>query len=89
MEVFNGGLMTNVVEFKRIKDKQKEGLHEIVEAIDLENAAVMVVINHDVTEQNPQFQVVTNYDEPGFEEMLMWNVVYEYLQNLMMVVEES
>ena len=81
--------MTNVVDFKRIKDKQKEGLHSIIDAIDLDDAAVMLVINHDVKAKDPEFQVVTNYDEPGFEEILMWNVVYEYLQNMMMTVEES
>ena len=81
--------MTNVVDFKRIKDKQKEGLHSIIEAIDLDKAAVMVVINHDVESRSPEFQVVTNYDEPGFEEVMMWNVVYEYLQSMMMTVEES
>ena len=81
--------MTNVVDFKRIKDKQKEGLHSIIDKIDLDKAAVMVVINHDVDSKKPEFQVVTNYDEPGFEEVMMWNVVYEYLQNMMMTVEES
>jgi len=27
--------MTNVVDFKRLKDKQKEGLHSIINQIDL------------------------------------------------------
>lgn len=81
--------MSKVIDFKRISDKQKEGLVKIIDTIDFDNAGVMMVINFDLSDENGEFMIITNYDEPGMAEMYALGVITDHLANKIWEVDET
>lgn len=79
---------TNVISFKRLGDKQRDGFKELFDNIDPEQCGVIIVLDHDPEDKHGDFQVVSNY-EPTIRELIAMGVFSDWVAAQIYEVEEE
>lgn len=78
----------NVIGFKRLGDKKRDIFKEFLDTLDPENCGIMMVINHDLEDDEGSFQVITNYDA-GIRELIAMGALQDWMMSQVYDVEEE
>lgn len=82
-------MSNNIVNFKRMKDHQRDGFKEILDMIDFDTEGVMLVIDHEPEDQEGNFKVISNYLTPGMKEVIAMGALNDWLMGQVYGVEEE